>query len=108
MANAELDDTISALSGGITALNPATAVSHIEGWMSQLQATGQPHLTRIAFDLGALRTLLTNGSLNGPAIGQLLTQLGQQTNAAAAGAEAGSQDRLRSLGALLVKAGSVL
>ena len=108
MASSELDGTISALSGGITALNPATAVSNIEGWESQLQATGKPALTSIAQDLGALRKELTSGSLDGAAIGKLLSRLGQQTTSTAAGAEAASKDKLTTLGSLLTKAGGAL
>ena len=108
MANSELDGTISALSGGITALNPATAVSNIEGWQTQLQATGNAHLVGIAKDLGALRTLLTSGSLDGSAIGQVLHRLGQETTASATGAEAASKDKLTTLGGLLTKAAGAL
>ena len=108
MANSELDGTISALSGGITKLNPATAVSNIQGWESQLEAAGKPELTSIAKDLGALRKELTSGSLDGAAIGKLLTKLGQQTTASAAGAAAASKDKLTTLGGLLTKAGGTL
>ena len=108
MANSELDGTISALSGGITALNPATAVSNIESWKSQLEAAGTPALTSIAKDLGSLHGLLTSGSLDGAAIGQLLHKLGEATSATASGAAAASQDKLSTLGSLLTKAGSAL
>ena len=108
MANSELDGTISALSGGITSLSPTTAVSNIEGWESQLQATGKPELTSIASDLGALRAELTSGKLDGSAIGKLLTKLGGATTSVAGSAEAASQSKLSTLGGLLTKAGSAL
>ena len=108
MANSELDGTISALSGGITSLSPTTAVSNIESWESQLQATGKPALTSIAADLGALRKELTSGKLDGSAIGQLLSKLGKETTATASSAEASSKDKLSTLGSLLTKAGSAL
>ena len=108
MANSELDGTISALSGGITALSPTTAVSNIESWESQLQATGKPELTSIATDLGSLRSELSSGNLDGSAIGKLLSKLGKATTATAANAEASSQAKLTTLGSLLTKAGSAL
>lgn len=108
MATSELDGTISALSGGLTSLSPTTAVSNIEGWESQLQSSGKPELTSIADDLAALRQELTSGKLDGSAIGQLLSKLGQQTTSVAGSAEAGSKEKLSTLGSLLTKAGSAL
>ena len=108
MANSELDGTIDALSGGLTSLSPTTAVSNIEGWETQLQATGKPELTSIAEDLGALRAELTSGKLDGSAIGKLLTKLGSATTSVAGSAEAASQSKLSTLGSLLTKAGSAL
>ncbi len=108
MAASELDGTISALQGGITSLSPTTAVSNIESWESQLQATGKPALTSIATDLGALRQELGSGNLDGAAIGKLLSKLGKSTTDVAAQAEASSQTKLATLGSLLTKAGSAL
>ncbi len=108
MADSELDGTIDALSGGITSLSPTTAVSNIEGWESQLEASGKPELSSIATDLGSLRAELTSGKLDGSAIGALLSKLGKETSAVADGAEASTQAKLSTLGSLLSKAGSAL
>ena len=108
MADSELDGTISALSGGITSLSPATAVSNIESWESQLQATGDPKLSGIAADLNALKAELTSGKLDGAAIGQLLVQLGTATSDVAGQADEANQSKLTTLGSLLTKAGSAL
>lgn len=108
MAQSELDGTISALQGGITSLSPTTAVSNIESWESQLQASGDPKLSGIAADLNALKAELTSGKLDGSAIGQLLSKLGTATTDVAGQAEASSQSKLTTLGSLLTKAGSAL
>ena len=108
MADSELDDTISALSGGITSLSPTTAISNIEGWESKLQATGKPALTGIAADLNALRAELSSGRLDGAAIGQLLSSLGKSTTDVADEADESNKGKLTTLGSLLTKAGSAL
>lgn len=102
--DAKLDDTLATLSGGLSALDPATALQRIEAWEVELQATGRPELGNIARDLAALRTELADGSLDGGKIGRLLLRLGQQTTTVAGG----GGGKLHTLAELLTKAGSVL
>lgn len=103
----DIDGTISALQGGLTSLSPSVAVSNIQGWEQQLQGSNDPATQQIAADLGELRQLLTSGSLDGKAIGQVLSRLGTGTTSVAAGA-GGAQSKLQQLGQLLSKAGETL
>lgn len=101
----QLDQTISALEGGLTSVPPATAVSVIESFEQQVQSLGA---SEIASNLSSLKQLLTSGNATGPDIGQALTQLGSQTTSAASGADADVSSKLQQLGQLLTKAGESL
>ena len=104
-ATSELDQTISALQGGLTAVPPATAVSVIESFEQQVSSLGA---TQIASALSELKQLLTSGSATGPAIGKVLSQLGEQTTSAASSADATVSGKLKQLGQLLTEAGKSL
>ena len=104
-STAELDQTISALQGGLTSVPPATAVSVIESFETQVKSLGA---TQIASGLAELKQLLTSGSATGPAIGKVLSQLGEQTASSASGADATVAAKLKQLGELLSKAGASL
>ncbi len=104
-STSELDQTISALQGGLTSVPPATAVSVIDSFEKQVSSLGA---TQIATDLSQLKELLTSGSATGPAIGKVLSQLGEQTTSAASGADATVSSKLRQLGQLLADAGKSL
>lgn len=99
---ADLDSTISALQGGLTALPAEAAVSNIESWQQQLQGT------EAAKTLEQLKTALTSGSASGQSIGQLLTQLGTQTSSSASDASGDAATKLKQLGEMLTQAGSSL
>lgn len=101
-SNSDLDATISALQGGLTSVSPSAAASVVENWISTLKSAG---LTEIAATLTRLHTELTSGHLTGAKIGPILTELGTQTEHAAAGAEAGAAGKLTQLASLLTKAG---
>ena len=101
----ELDQTISALQGGLTSVPPATAVSVIDSFEQQLQSLGK---SEIASNLSSLKQLLTSGSATGADIAQALTQLGSQTKGAASGADAALSSKLQQLGELLTEAGKSL
>lgn len=101
----ELDQTISALQGGLTSVPPATAVSVIDSFEQQVQGLGA---SEIASNLSSLKQLLTSGNATGAQIGQVLAQLGSQTTSAASGADASISSKLQQLGALLTEAGKSL
>jgi hypothetical protein len=107
-ATQDIDATIGALQGGLTALAPAAAVSNIENWHSQLQGSEDAGLQKIAADLAELKGLLSSGNLNGKSIGTCLVSLGKGTTAAAAGASGDVSAKLMSLGNLLTGAGNSL
>jgi hypothetical protein len=105
---AELDATIAAAEGGLTTLAPSAAVSNIEGWQTRLRAANNPALTGIADDLEQLKGELQKGTVDGQAIGRLLTEVGEKTTSAAAAAQPGAGEKVSRLGTLLTQAGRQL
>ena len=101
-----LDQTITALDGGLTSLSPQAATSNIDGWIQTL--SGNESLAGIAGGLRELKTALTSSPLDGGKIGQLLTSLGSQTTSAAATADPESSAKVARLGGMLEKAGTAL
>ncbi|MDT0631660.1 hypothetical protein RQM47_02990 [Rubrivirga sp. S365] len=87
--------------GGLTNLAPATAVSNIDGWIARLD--GVPSAAPIVANLQTLRSQLQDPVLDGLAIGQTLSTLGEQTSAAADG-----DVSLEQLGQALSQAGTML
>lgn len=69
---ADIDSTIAALEGGITALPVEQAMAALESWQHQLQGLA------IADDLGELKDALRKGK-SAEAIANLLTSLGEDT-----------------------------
>lgn len=87
--------------GGLTALAPGAAVANIDGWIAQLE--GNEAFAPTVEGLRTLKTQLTTDPLDGAAIGQTLSMLGEQTTAAAGGDTA-----LEQLGSALSAAGAEL
>lgn len=98
-AQATLDAAQAA--GGLTSLAPDAAVSNIDGWISKLE--GNPDAAPIVENLRTLRTQLTATPIDGAAVGQTLTTLGEQTTSVAGGDAA-----LEQLGSALSSAGQML
>ena len=91
--------------GGVTSLAPAAALANIDGWIAKLE--GNADAAPVVANLRMLRGQLSATPIDGAAVGQTLTQLGEQTTAAAAGA--GSQQAsLEALGGALSEAGAAL
>jgi hypothetical protein len=102
----EFDSTTAALNQGVRSLAIERAVSEVEGWQKRLEASNDPLLQPIADNLGALKELLTAETLDGGAIGRLLVDLGDQTQAVAvSGKAAPVADRLQLLSQLLTDEG---
>jgi hypothetical protein len=99
--SSELDATISALQQGLTAIPADQAVAVISSWQQKLQGTD------LAEDLGELKTALSNGG-TGASIGQILTDLGEDTTETASGASGEIAQKLQQLGSLLKQAGGSL
>lgn len=104
--DAPLDQTISALEGGLTGLSPAAATANIDGWIETL--SGTESLAGIADGLHSLKAALTASPLDGARIGSLLVHLGAQTRSAAATADPAASVGVARLGALLENAGTAL
>jgi hypothetical protein len=103
-----LDNTLSALKGGITALAADKAVKNIEGWEKALSEADKPELEPIVKDLGKLKKMLQGSELDGPAIGKLLTKLGKATAKAAGDAPQTSSKKLQNLAEMLSSSGKEL
>ena len=87
--------------GGLTSLAPAAAVSNIDAWIARLDGT--PAAAPVVANLRTLRSQLQAPTLDGMAIGMTLSELGEQTTAAA-----GGDASLTQLGQALSQAGSAL
>lgn len=98
-AQATLDAAQAA--GGLTSLAPDAAVANIDSWISTLE--GNPDAAPVVENLRTLRTQLTTTPLDGAAIGQTLSTLGEQTTSVAGGDTA-----LEQLGSALSSAGEML
>lgn len=105
---AEIAATVDRLQGGLAAMPLSKAINRIDDWRREILVTERGDLRPIADGLGALHELLVGEHLDGVAIGELLAQLGEQTEAAADGADERLQSGLRRLGSLLRHAGNAL
>jgi hypothetical protein len=103
-----LDNTIEALTGDVTKMDGRTARS-IEGWITLLEEGDSKSLKPIADGLRKLQTELGKDTLNGSAIGKLLSQVGEQTTTAAKEADDQAvSNKIKRIGDLLSKAGKSL
>ncbi|MDX1530358.1 MAG: hypothetical protein R3362_02410 [Rhodothermales bacterium] len=106
-ARTQLDGTLSALEGGVTALSPAAARGTIERWLNTLAE--HDGLNDVATALGELRDALAAPRLRAGTIGPILSRLGERTTAAAGQAEDDEvARRVRTLGRTLSRAGDAL
>lgn len=107
---ADLDSTLSLLeTPDITDVPLNRAISLIGAWEQELRQSGQENLESIADDLDALESELMNQPMDGQAIGEIMTRLGEQTaQAAETDAEGATAEQLQQLGNLLSQAGNQL
>jgi hypothetical protein len=104
--NEDFDSTTSALREGVRGLAIERAVSEVDGWQKRLEASSDPGLQPIADNLGELKELLTAETLDAGAIGRLLVDLGDQTQAVAvSGTASPVADRLQLLSTILTDEG---
>lgn len=95
--NAQLQQTLQALSGGITDVDPSAAIANVASWQQALD--GVPGAENLVDQLADLRSALESGDLEGAA--GLLPDLGAETESLAAAAPAEDQDGLRQLASAL-------
>lgn len=101
----DLQATIRALQGGLTALPAQAAVENIDGWREALAGSPNPLAREVHADLGALRSELTSGSIDGDQVSRLLVRMGANTQRLSVAAEGDAAAGLSQLGGLLVDAG---
>jgi hypothetical protein len=78
----------------------------MQGWRRKLEASGHPGLQPIAVNLTELERLLTADESGAAAIGRLLTELGNRTEAVvASGTATPTADKLQLLSQLLTDQG---
>lgn len=102
----DVQGTISALNGGITNLAPSAALDNINGWITQLD--GMDGADDIVENLRELRETLGDTPLDGEYIGEILSELGEETTEIAGTVTGAQQDGLMRLGELLSSAGASL
>lgn len=86
---------------GLTAMDPGAAVGNIDAWIGTLSEI--PEASGVVEGLQTLKTQLTTDPLDGNAIGETLSSLGEQTTAVA-----GDDASLQQLGSALSSAGATL
>ena len=104
-SNSQLNATLQALGGGLSAAAPAAA-GNIDSWISTLNGAGSPALSAISSELENLKSAI--GSGDGSQIGQSLKTLGEHTTTAADSATPDAQAKLRELGQVLSSAAGQL
>lgn len=107
-AQATPQGTVSLLQQGVTNIAADQAVSNIEGWITQLEGADVPGASEIVSNLESLRSALESQPIDGAEVGNLLTELGQQTTDAAAEATGQQMTQLQTLGETLSSAGEQL
>ncbi len=103
-ADVDVGGTISALEAGVYDMSIDAAVANIDGWIARME--GNPDLANITSNLEELRMELMAPQLDGPRVGELMMELGDQTMAAAEGSAMAEQ--LNELGDMLSQAGQQL
>ena len=89
--------------GGLTEMAPATAVGNIDSWIAQLDGATFQNATEIRQGLMTLKDQLQASPIDGAAVGETLTNLGNWTEQAA-----GGDASLTQLGQALASAGQNL
>lgn len=97
---ADLNATIAALQGDLTAIPLSDAIALIDSWQQQLQGND------IAEDLGELKQAIQSGDT--ATIAEILSDLGEDTSEAAADTTGDVAVKVEQLGELLSQAGAAL
>ena len=103
----QLDSIATAAKGGLTSLAPAVAVPLIQSLEDKLDNSNDPALTDIAKDLEKLREELSDDTVDGGDVSEILGRLGPKvTNVASKGGAASGT--LQAIGAELTRAATAL
>jgi hypothetical protein len=104
-----LDATLDTFRGRVYRASMERAIEEVRGWRRRLEETGDPDLASIAENLGELETLLAADHLDAGAVGQLLSELGEQTvKVGGSGVPEAVDEKLQRLGGLLDADGRML
>jgi len=104
-----LDATLETFRGRVYRASMERAIEEVRGWRRRLGATGEPNLTSIAETLHELETLLAADYLDAGALGDLLSELGEQTvRVGGSGVPEAVDEKLQRLGGLLDADGRML
>jgi hypothetical protein len=103
----QLDSIATAAKGGLTALPAAVAVPLIQSLEDKLDNSNDPALTDIAKDLEKLREELSDDTVDGGDVSEILGRLGPKVTAVA-GKGGPASGTLTAIGAELTKAGASL
>lgn len=96
-----VEETISALEGGVENLDADAALENIQGWQQRLSSLDDPDLEPLITSLEQFATALRIGS---PEAGNILARLGEQTTRVAEGLDGAQAEALKRLGELLLQA----
>jgi hypothetical protein len=102
---ANLDNTIKAFQSGITTMSPDQGVKSIDEWLKKLENADFRGAKSIHDSLSKLKKHLESGNLDGAAIGELLSKLGDATVRAAGQASGKDADKIKQLGQALSDCG---
>jgi hypothetical protein len=103
----QLDSIATAAKGGLTSLPAAVAVPLIQSLEDKLDNSNDPALTDIAKDLEKLREELSDDTVDGGDVSEILGRLGPKVTAVA-GKGGPASGTLTAIGAELTKAGASL
>jgi hypothetical protein len=104
-----LDATLETFRGRVYRASMERAIAEVRGWRRRLEETGDLDLASIAENLGELETLLAADHLDAGAVGQLLSELGEQTvKVGGSGVPEAVDEKLQRLGGLLDADGRML
>ncbi len=104
----ELDSLISTLEGDLSALDNDAALSLLDQWYDALHKASESEIKEIATNLKELKKLLKGGKATGHEIGEILSEIGEQTVDVADDASKGLKTPIKKLGKQLKKIGNSL
>jgi len=104
-----LDATLETFRGRVYRASMKRAKEEVKGWRRRLGAAGEPDLISIAENLRELEILLAADHLDAGAVGELLSELGEQTvRVGGSSVPEAVDEKLQRLGGLLDADGRML
>jgi methyl-accepting chemotaxis protein len=104
----KLDSLLEVLEGDLTTVDTEDAFSTIDEWHTTLNKSKEPEFKELASGLKELKQLLKGGKATGHDIGEVLSDIGDQTTDIASSSDNGVKTTLQKLGKQLSKVGYAL